>query len=65
MTIKTKYDIGQEVWVKVQGKPTKLKIMGVYKPVEQWLFIVENDELHIALEERYLFPTKEELLKSL
>lgn len=65
MKIETKFDIGQEVWVKVQGKPAKLTIMGVYKPVEQWLYIVENDELNIALEERYLFHSKEELLKSL
>lgn len=51
MTIETKYNIGDEVWVKVQGNPTALK--------------VENDDMNVALDEKYLFPTKEELLKSL
>ena len=65
MKIETMYNIGQEVWIKVQSKPTKVTIKGIYKPVEELLFLVENDDLSIALEERYLFPTKEGLIKSL
>lgn len=30
MTIETKYNIGDEVWVKVQGEPTALKVVGFY-----------------------------------
>ena len=51
MTIETKYKIGQEVWD--------------YKPHCELIYLVENENMNIALEERYLFPTKEELLKSL
>lgn len=35
-----------------------MAIKGFYKPVEELLFLVENDNLSIALEERYLFPPK-------
>ena len=65
MIIDTKYKIGDEVWVKVQGRPTKLKVVGLYKPFEEFLYLIENEDMNIALEDRYLFPTKEELLKSL
>lgn len=65
MTIETKYNIGDEVWVKVQGKPTKFKVVGFYKPFAELLYLIENDDTYIALEAKYLFPTKEELLKSL
>ena len=65
MAIETKHNIGGEVWVKVQGKPTKFKVVGFYKPYEALLYLIENDDTHIALEDKYLFPTKEELLNSL
>lgn len=83
MTIKTKYNIGDEVWaiyeyqvlkfriaeirIKTNGKKTFVEYLLVYSPVE----ISEDDILSADIEikdiipERYLFPTKEELLKSL
>lgn len=66
MTIETKYNIGDEVWMMHCKKPTcvlitnyridKYDIMYLYEGAfiaEQWAF--EDD----------LYPTKEELLKSL
>ena len=74
MTIETKYNIGDEVWVKdfSRGRfaqPLKTKIMAVT------LWGTEEDDIFykcsisanhtITIEEKHLFPTKEELLKSL
>jgi hypothetical protein len=67
MTIKTKYDIGQEVWYKgheeiFQDEISQIKVnidcLGeIHIDYELWGDVIK--------EEHQLFPTKEELLKSL
>lgn len=71
MGIKTKYNIGDEVWLMVRGECYQLKVVGIrtttlkcYKSIEY--FVSEDgEELSFTFEESDLFPTKEELLKSL
>lgn len=64
MTIETKYNIGEEVWVMTLNKTpicqriTKIYILG--DSTIKYSFLNIGDR-----EEKYLFPTKEELLKSL
>ncbi len=64
MIIETKYNIGDEVWVAALNKYpvyqriTKITILK--GGVIMYSFINIGDR-----EEKYLFPTKEELLKSL
>ena len=64
MTIETKYNIGDEVWFTTNSRqPVKAKITKIYIDGEsqcRYLF----DE-YVPRLERDLFPTKEELLKSL
>lgn len=69
MTIETKYNIGDEVWVYYNMMPEKMIIThinfychkrGTLKT--EIRYVLNNA---IAFKERSLFPTKEELLKSL
>lgn len=64
MTVKTKYDIGQEVWFKSHHShiaSAKIISIGVYGNNE-YIYVFEHFASRI---ESVLFPTKEELLKSL
>lgn len=68
MTIETKYNIGDEVWFLFDGKPLNgkiakiseynIKIVVVFKDGKEYLFSREIKGFK-------LFPSKEELLKSL
>lgn len=62
MKIETKYDIGQEVWVMTMGKPYCAKITAIHIDKNGLLY---NIKYLLAKKEEELFPTKEELLKSL
>ena len=78
MKIETKYDIGQEVWVMKDNRPKKLKVNGISVEGLDGMY---NSCIHSGIEsvkydlgerirpmiysEIYLYPTKEELLKSL
>ena len=70
MLIKTKYNIGDEVWGIVldeiwNGKIAAIEIcysFGIER-IEYKVFVEE--EMHFMFKEEYIFPTKEELLKSL
>ena len=66
MTIETKYNIGQEVWCLVEGKPYKVTITA-YKIDDYNIICGLIDDIcrYFELSEYNLFPTKEELLKSL
>ena len=66
MTIETKYNIGDEVWFMFNHKPTQGKILGltVYSPT-YYFYIVSILYTSGTIYEESLFPTKEELLKSL
>lgn len=75
MKIETKYDIGQEVWFMWNNKATQREIVGVAVQIEDGLQAEEYDVEHLEGEDGVLygltlkledlFPTKEELLKSL
>lgn len=71
MTIETKYNIGDEVWyANIFGEPFQLKIYGIaIEILGDRTFIsyyVGLNEVSSTLKrEQLLFPTKEELLKSL
>lgn len=70
MTIETKYNIGDEVWAMVVGQPKQCRIgridtvnLGYYFKVEYYLETGKNNMC--VRKENAVFPTKEELLKSL
>ena len=64
MTIETKYNIGDEVWFTTQyRRPVKAKIIGIHIVDKSLCLRYLFDEYSPRLE-RYLFPTKEELIKS-
>ena len=69
MTIETKYNIGDEVWFEYRGRPQKTKIQIIDSKVwdgGQSIYYTMNYEgIIMEFRESYLFPTKEELLKSL
>lgn len=72
MTIKTKYDIGQEVWVRT----SEFSLFSTIKAIKAIHNILYEEVVGIYdyqyyvdclgwIEEQEIFPTKEELLKSL
>ena len=71
MTIETKYNIGDEVYYKRFGEIYELKIKGVKftknPPIcfTEYYVVEKDDNITICIAEELLFPTKEELLKSL
>lgn len=72
MTIKTKYNIGDRVWCNPFGAIQQAIIVAsnVYfdefsKLICYTVKIIDEEERYYRLIERELFPTKEELLKSL
>ncbi len=72
MTIETKYNIGDEVWTEFYMKPTKMVVAALLfvkdADVEKIMYSVVKPDNHREFydaAESKLFPTKEELLKSL
>jgi hypothetical protein len=78
MKIETKYDIGQEVWVMKDNSPQKFKVNGIsvecldgmYNSCRHLGLTAVNYDLGTRMSpliytECYLYPTKEELIKSL
>lgn len=72
MTIETKYNIGDEVWVEFFMKPTRMVVESIeFRKDENtesiWYFVVNINDRRECYDanESELFPTKEELLKSL
>ena len=72
MQIETKYNIGDEVWVEWFTRPTKMVVDSIeFKKDEYteciWYFVVNPNDRQECYDanECELFPTKEELLKSL
>ena len=65
MEIKTKYNIGDEVWFVTQGKRiAHARIVGIHI-TSTTLWTTYHFEDYAPRVESALFPTKEELLKSL
>ena len=71
MTIEPKYNIGDEVGVSVKGKPTKGKVRGINARIGKLgdtiysRITYEVISYELPYIEDAVFPTKEELLKSL
>lgn len=70
MIIETKYNIGDEVWFQDNGQPLNREIViiepHVYKDIQLIKYYLYFDDGWLAdFYEQDLFPTKEELLKSL
>lgn len=71
MTIETKYDIGQEVWIISKGKAVKdvVDMIHIHIGCDKNISYSFNSRrllgLFETMEESSIFPTKEELLKSL
>lgn len=75
MIIETKYNIGDDVWVKWKGEIYHTKIDGItidtfYKNDNKIIktsirYDMVIPEVYLSYSERAVFPTKEELLKSL
>lgn len=71
MTIETKYNIGDEVWMMLFDKPEEFVITGIeYTHHRIFIgckyYIKSTDrEYEVAIPEGLLFHTKEELLKNL
>ena len=71
MTIETKYNVGDEVWVSVKGEPTQGKVRGIDVHIGKMGDTIYGRVTYdvISYEMPYnesaVFPTKEELLKSL
>ena len=70
MTIETKYNIGDEVWVMYNMKPTKITIKRISYYCGRWGHLLKEHIMYLtdnncSFNEDILFPTKEELLKSL
>ena len=65
MKIETKFNIGDEVWFTTSyQRPVKAKITGIHI-VGKPLYLTYLFEEYVPRLESVLFPTKEELLKSL
>ena len=70
MTIETKYNIGDEVWgVSYEeiwsGRITAITIYHAFGMSRVDYIVFVEEEKHFTFREQELFPTKEELLKSL
>lgn len=71
MTIKTKYNIGDEVWVaNVFREPIEVKVYGIVAEVKDSNVLIDyyigvDKNSRVLRKEELLFSTKEELLKSL
>lgn len=71
MTIETKYNLGDMVWLHLLGEPTEVMVIGLKYTISRTLigcrYILKHNDYSFDLEafESDLFPTKEELLKSL
>ena len=66
MTIETKYNIGDEVWGIWENKPTMFKIKKIIivkDDIKTQIQYVSTGNIYLFQDE--IFPTKEELLKSL
>lgn len=70
MEIETKYDIGQEVWFILgskarQGKILEITFNKVGYTLISYYYNIQVGVSHGSFNESDLYPTKEELLKSL
>lgn len=71
MKIETKYNLGDEVWVDVLDEPCTFIVKGIRVICDKfhkrivYTLLEEGGDIFIYLDEKEIFPTKEELLNSL
>lgn len=65
MTIETKYNIGDEVWVKGVAYPICVTIDVIHISSNNITYDVKSGVYVMECAEKHIFPTKEELLKIL
>lgn len=71
MTIETRFNVGDEVWANVLDEPYNFIVKGIRFVCDRfhkrivYTLLEEGGDVLIYLDEQELFPTKEELLKSL
>jgi hypothetical protein len=72
MKIETKYSMGDAAFVMHNNRAVPIKIMGVYYSIDVYLgehiyysSDIASTDGPIRFEEKYVFKTKEDLLKSL
>lgn len=65
MTISTKYDIGDMVWLMHENRCVSKKVEDIRIDVDNMYIQYIFDGGDIWLSEKHIFSTKEELLKSL
>ena len=65
MTIETKYNIGDEVWFMYRNKIFSGRIVGIFIKSNGISYKIVSIIKGMWFSESKLFPTKEELLKSL
>lgn len=65
MTIETKYNIGEEVWFMYRNKVFSGRIVGIFLKTNGINYKIVSIIKGMWFSETKLFPTKEELLKSL
>lgn len=65
MEIKTKYNIGDKVWFIHQNKCVSMEVENILMNGKDMYVQYTFNNNEIWLSENHLFPTKEELLKSL
>lgn len=65
MTIETKFDIDEIVWIIIGDTPCKVIIEGIHAYNTFTLYEVRYQVLNILVNESEIFPTKQELLENL
>ena len=71
MTITTKYNIGDKVWMVFFDKPEEVVIVGIKYTLRGLFFTCEYYNEHtgykseVEMPEDFIYPTKEKLLKTL
>lgn len=71
MTIETKYNIGDKLWLLLLNEPTEVAVIGIEYSTTRirigcyYILKLNNYSFELGAFESDLYPTKEELLKSL
>lgn len=69
MTIKTKYDVGDECWIMFSDKPRLMKVNGLTVEIDgneiKTEYTISNTSEGTKYTDDMLFDTKEDLIKSL
>lgn len=65
MTITTKYNIGDKVWMLLLSSPKEVEITGIKYTLRGIFLTCKHYNSEVEIPEELLYPTKEKLLKTL